>query len=86
MKFVLVNHRSLRRPSACAACSRPLETGFLHDLSTHRRYCGVDCYPDQVMSTELIRWLAETNPLVLWPKFTADVISLFDPASRNRAN
>jgi hypothetical protein len=42
------------------------------------------------VSSELIRWLAETNPLALaagWPKFTADVMSaLFDPASRNRSD
>jgi hypothetical protein len=90
MKFVLVNHRRLRRPCACAACSRPLEGGFLHDLSSQRWYCGIDCYPGQVVSSELIRWLAETNPLALaagWPKFTADVMSaLFDPASRNRSD
>jgi hypothetical protein len=87
MKFVLVNHRKLRRPSACAACSRPLEWGFLHDLSTQRRYCGIECYPGQAMNSELIRWLAETHPLALWPKFTADVMSaLFDAASRDRAN
>jgi hypothetical protein len=87
MKFVLVNQRSFRTPFVCAACSRPLEMGFLHDLSTHRRYCGVDCYPGQVMSIELMRWLAETNPLALWSTFTVDVMSaLFDPASRDRSD
>ena len=45
MKFVLVNHRTPRKPCACAACSLPLERGFLHDLSTRRRYCGIECYP-----------------------------------------
>jgi hypothetical protein len=90
MKFVLVNHRTPRRPSVCAACSRPLERGFLHDLSTQRRYCGIACYPGQALNGELIRWLAATHPLALaiaWPKFTADVMSvLFDTASRNRSN
>jgi hypothetical protein len=90
MKFVLVNHRTLRRPCACAACSRPLERGFLHDLSTQRRYCGIECYPGQAMNSELVWWLAQTNPLALavgWPKFTADVMSaLFDIAPRNRSN
>jgi len=37
MTFVLVNHSSVRRPASCAACSRPLERGFLHDLSTRHR-------------------------------------------------
>jgi hypothetical protein len=90
MRFVLVNDRTPRTPSVCTACSRPLESGFLHDLSTRRRYCGIECHPGQAMNGEFIRWLAETNPLALaigWPKFTADVMSaLFDTASRNRAN
>jgi hypothetical protein len=34
MKFVAVNNRAPRGPSVCAACSRSLERGYLHDLST----------------------------------------------------
>ncbi len=45
IKFVVVNNMAPRNPSACAACSRPLEQGYLHDLSNSRRYCGVECYP-----------------------------------------
>ena len=29
MNFVLVNHGTLRRPSCCAACSRPLQRSYL---------------------------------------------------------
>ena len=45
MKFVLVNDMAPRRPSACTECSRPLERGYLHELSTSKRYCGIECYP-----------------------------------------
>jgi hypothetical protein len=44
MQFVLVNNMAPRNPSVCAACSRPLDRGYLHDLSTSRRYCGIECY------------------------------------------
>ena len=47
MNFVLVNHRALRRPSCCAACALPLQQSYLRDLSTHSRYCSVECYPDR---------------------------------------
>jgi len=40
MQFVLVNNMTPRNPSVCAACSQPLERGYLHDLFTSRRYCG----------------------------------------------
>ena len=33
----MVNNMAPRNPSVCAACSRPLERGYLHDLSTSRR-------------------------------------------------
>ena len=36
MRFVLVNDMAPRNPSACAACSRPLERGYLRDLSTSK--------------------------------------------------
>jgi hypothetical protein len=39
MKFVVVNNMAPRNPSVCAECSRPLERGYLHDLSTSKRYC-----------------------------------------------
>lgn len=44
IKFVMVNNMIPRDPSVCAACSRPLEQGYLHDLSTSKCYCGVECY------------------------------------------
>jgi hypothetical protein len=44
MKFVLVNHRTPAGPSKCIACSTPLASGYLRDVSSHRPYCGTDCY------------------------------------------
>jgi len=76
MRFVLVNDMAQRNPSACAACSRPLERGYLHELSTSRRYCGVECYPLSGFVGSVAFELA-----IAWPKLTADVASaMFDSA------
>ncbi|MEH2482388.1 hypothetical protein V1282_005745 [Nitrobacteraceae bacterium AZCC 2146] len=84
MKFVLVNDMAPRRTSICTACSRPLEQGYLHDLSTSRRYCGIECYPRWMVVGGFIGSVATTNPFELaiaWPKLTVDVASaLFDSA------
>jgi len=81
MKFVVVNKMAPRNPSVCAACSRPLERGYLHELSTSRRYCGVECYP---LVSRFVGSVATTNPFELaiaWPKLTVNVASaLFDSA------
>ena len=89
MNFVLVNHRTLRRPSCCAACSRPLQQSYLHDLSTHSRYCSVECYPGRAAGS-MVRSLAKADPfdlvipLMVLPKFTIDVVSaVFDCAWRD---
>ena len=83
MKFVVVNNRAPRNTSVCAACSRPLERGYVHDLSTSRRYCGVECHP----LSGLVGSAATTNAFELaiaWPRLTVDVASaLFDSASRD---
>jgi hypothetical protein len=88
MNFVLVNHRTLRSPSCCAACSRPLQLGYLHDLSTHSRYCSVECYPGRAAGS-MVRSLAKADPLdlviplMVLPMFTADVVSaVFDSVWR----
>jgi hypothetical protein len=87
MRFVLVNDRTPRIPATCAACSRPLGDGFLHDLSTHGRYCRVGCYPGQAPNKDAFHWKAETNPFVLafgWPQLTVDAVSvLFNCALRD---
>ena len=84
MKFVLVNDMAPRNTSVCAACSRPLERGYLHDLSTSKRYCGIECYPQWVLVSEFVGSVATTNVFelaVAWPKLTVDVASaLFDSA------
>ena len=87
MRFVLVNDRKPRIPAACAACCRPVEDSFLHDLSTHGRYCGIGCYPGQPTNNEVFHWMAETNPFVFtfgWPQLAADAVSvLFDRTLRD---
>ena len=76
MKFVLVNDMAPHRPSICTTCSRPLERGYLHDLSTSKRHCGIECYPQWMIAPATPFELA-----VAWPKLTVDVASaLFDSA------
>jgi len=84
MKFVVVNNMAPRNPSVCAACSRPLERGYLHDLPTSKRYCGIECYPQRMVVSEFVGSIAPATPFelaVAWPKLTVDVASaLFDSA------
>jgi hypothetical protein len=78
MKFVLVNDIAPRKISICSACSRPLEQGYLHDLSTLRCYCGIACYPPWMMVNGFVGSFAPTNLFelaVAWPKLTVDVAS-----------
>jgi hypothetical protein len=88
LKFVVVNDMAPRRPSVCVECSRPLERGYLHDLTTSRRYCGVECHPRWILLGELAGSTAPANPFELaaaWPRLTVDVASaLFDSAWRDR--
>jgi hypothetical protein len=87
MEFVVVNNMAPRNPSVCAACSRPLERGYLHDLCTSTRYCGVRCYPRWIVANGFVGSVAPTNLFELaiaWPKLTVDVAStLFDSAWRD---
>ena len=87
MKFVLVNDMAPRGTSGCTACSRPLKQGYLHDLSTSRRYCGIECYPQWMVVSGIIGLFAPANPFelaIVWPKLTVDVASaLFDSAWRD---
>ncbi len=80
MKFVVVNDRAPRTATVCAACARPLERGYLHDLSISRRYCGVECYPP-VSGFGSVATANAFEPAIAWPKLTVDVASsLFDSA------
>jgi hypothetical protein len=87
MKFVLVNDMAPRKPSVCMECSRPLERGYLHDFSTSKRYCGIECYRQWMVVSGFVGSIAPTNPFELaiaWPKLTVDVASaLFDVAWRD---
>jgi hypothetical protein len=82
MKFVLVNNMAPRDPSVCAECSRSLTRGYLHDLSTSKRYCGIECYPPWILSGFVGSIAPAAFELaVAWPKLTIDVASaLFDSA------
>jgi hypothetical protein len=84
MRFVLVNDMAPRKPSVCTECSRPLERGYLHDLSTSKRYCGIECCPQCVLVSGFVGTVAPTTPFYLavaWPMLTVDVASaLFDSA------
>ena len=89
MNFVLVNHRTLQRPSCCAACFHPLQRGYLRDLSTDSRYCSVECYPGPAADS-VAGSLAKADPFglailfMLLPKLTVDVASaVFDSAARD---
>ena len=87
MKFVLVNDLAPRKPSVCTVCSQRLQRGFLHDLSTSKRYCGIECYPRRVLLGGFVGSVALANPFELafaWPKLTVDVAAaLFDSACRD---
>jgi len=63
--------------------------GYLHDLSTRSRYCGVECYPGRAAGS-MERSLAKTDPFdlvapfLVLPMFTIDVVSaVFDSAWRH---
>jgi hypothetical protein len=84
LKFVMVNDMAPRRPAVCTECSRPLQRGYLHDLSSSKRYCGIECYPQWAVVSGFVGSIVPTNPFELaaaWPKLTVDVASaLFDSA------
>jgi hypothetical protein len=56
----------------------------LHDLSTSKRYCGIECYPQWMLASGIVGSIAPTNPFelaIVWPKLTGDAASaLFDSA------
>ena len=87
LKFVLVNNRAPRNPSVCAECARPLERGYLHELSTSQRYCGIECYPRWMVESESVESIGPAFELAIaWPKLTVDVASaLFDGAWGNHS-
>jgi hypothetical protein len=63
MKFVLVNNMAPRNPSVCAECSQPLERGYLHDLSTSKLYCGIECYSRWRVVSGFVGSVAPTTPI-----------------------
>ena len=78
MKFVLVNQRIPRTRSACAACSGPLQRGYLHDLSSDSRYCGIECYSAHMVSGWFLPLPMQMNPVELvgfWSTLTVEAAS-----------
>jgi hypothetical protein len=47
MKFVVVNNGTPRNVSVCAACARPLERGYLHDLPYRDAIAGSSATPGE---------------------------------------
>jgi hypothetical protein len=88
MRFVLVNNRAPRNHSVCAGCSRPLDRGYLRDLSTSQRHCGIECHTRLTVVSEFIGSIGPASPIdlaIAWPKLTVDVASaLFDSAWSDR--
>jgi hypothetical protein len=56
MNFVVVNHDPPSGASACDACSRVLQPGYLREMRTPRRYCGHNCYHQHQLTTNLMPW------------------------------
>ena len=71
MKFILVNHRSPLQISACSECARPLEAGYLREVSSQRPYCNHDCYLRYQTKSLFMPWLttegSEHGPGANWP-------------------
>jgi hypothetical protein len=61
MKFILVNHRTPLGHSSCVECCRPLESGYLREVSTQRRYCDQDCYLRYEAKSLFMPWLAAAH-------------------------
>jgi hypothetical protein len=84
MRFVVVNDMAPRNTEVCTACSRPLEQGYLRDISTSRRDCAVACYPRWMVVSGFVGSFAPMNPVesaIAWPLLTVDVASaLFESA------
>ncbi len=71
MKFILVNHRSPLQISACSECARPLEAGYLREVSSQRQYCDHDCYLRYQTKNLFMPWLTaergERAQAASWP-------------------
>ncbi|WP_354120159.1 hypothetical protein [Bradyrhizobium sp. LA6.12] len=79
-----MNNTVPRGSAVCATCSQPLEPGYLRDLSSSKRYCGIACYPRQMMTTSFVGLAVAMDLYALaiaWPTLTVNVASaLFDSA------
>jgi hypothetical protein len=53
MRYVLVNERVPKVNSYCALCLCQLDNGYVRELSTRIKYCGIGCYTEHCMSALL---------------------------------
>jgi len=44
MRFVVVNGRTPRPQSFCAACCEAIGENYLREIATRLSYCDCDCY------------------------------------------
>lgn len=52
MRYILVTDRTPRTNRYCALCCCSLD-GYLRELSTRIKYCGLGCYTEHCMSAFL---------------------------------
>lgn len=54
MRYVLVNERVPKTNRYCALCTARLDDGYLREIDTRIKYCGVACYTEHCNSAMLI--------------------------------
>lgn len=54
MRFVIVSDRVPPTYSVCAHCAKPIDVGYLRELTSNLPYCNYACYRGREMA--LARW------------------------------
>ena len=57
MKFMVVSDRAPRISTVCTCCTKPIESGYLRELSSNALYCDYACYLRRKMV--LVSWSFE---------------------------
>ena len=52
MRYAIINERVPKDSTHCTICPALFTTGYVRDLSTSLRYCGVDCLMEHIASSE----------------------------------
>jgi hypothetical protein len=58
MRFILVNHMVLRRPSTCSECLQSLGPGYVRDMSMRLPYRDFGCYRRYEKKNLSMLWVA----------------------------